>query len=300
MPSPDSRVEVEPDSVHRVIEALRSCSREYSAAAGRLCTNLPVMAPLIFLHTELELDIAAARLHALAVRLDYAAAVEANRILVLRGADGGDVSGVVRDLFGDLGGEARRLVGDVRDEPGWQASVNPLAWPVHVVVGVVENLGQLWQEAEMAGRLGPGYGNLDPAGGQRARQQAIATCLNFIEIAGTWDGVDPGISQRARNRAFLKALDWKDLADRDLPRWAGHVGSGLVLGEMVAGIAGGADEIAAGGLVESGYEGLNGINKVPSDRDQKGDPSPDELVARAEKAFSGFLGQPSPSRNPAP
>lgn len=309
MAAPDALVEVDPESIRGVLKALRSTSRACAAASGAVSTNLPMMPPVFHQQVQGALDQVARRLRDLAVELEYLACREAWRVSWLLEAGAGDVTGPLKDLLSDLAIEGRRVIGDLQREPGPEATFDDTAGVVHLVNGVADNLAQVWSEMEMLGRLGPNYSGIDPRGAERARQDAIATVLNLCEMGGLWDSVDTSIRGDAQLQALGRAVDWKDAAAGDLPRWVGHMGSGLVIGSVLRGLAGGRDRIPSssvleddaslGAALQAGYGGVNRMNKIPADRDGRRRPTSAELVARVERQFSGFLGQPPPRRRPA-
>jgi hypothetical protein len=300
----DALVEVDPASVERVIQGLRDASRAYSDAAGRLCTNLPLMPPVFFMRTQVELDMIAARLQRLAVELEVSALREAWRIAWLIDAGAGAVAGATGDFINDLAAEARGRIVDLDREPGPEATLDPFAARVHFVHGVADNLGQMWQELAMIGRLEPGYGTVDPAGGEEARVAAVNTVYNLVDLSGAWDWVDPGTRLRALQHAVGRAIDWNDIAAGDAPRWLGHVGSGIVLGAFVSGLAGGSKgafvttEADEGLTLGAAYKGFNNANKIPSDASDDGKPSTRAILARLERKVRPRSQRATPARQP--
>ncbi|MFN2465881.1 MAG: hypothetical protein ABR598_06395 [Candidatus Dormibacteria bacterium] len=311
MSAPDALVEVDPASIRAVIESMRASAVEYVRVASAISANLPPMPPLFHLVMEQQLERIRRRLHNLAFQLEVDALREAWRVAALEEAGATGVLRPMAALADDLGNEVRQVIQGLQAEPGPQASIDPDAARVHLASGVADNALQVWNEAAMVGRLGPNYDQVDPAGAAEARQQALATFLNLCELGGTWDAVDPGIRTRALQHALGRALDVKDLAAGDIPRWVGHVGSGLALGRIIVELAGGPgrvppavkleDNLTTGALVTTGYDNISRVNRIPSDRDEgdEGVPSRARMVVNLERRLITSLGPAKPPRRRA-
>ncbi|MEA2682847.1 MAG: hypothetical protein QOK05_1175 [Chloroflexota bacterium] len=259
-----------PESVKVALNRMRECSREYAAVAGRLGKGIPVMPPLCLVRTEADLQAVATRLLGLAVRLEVVALEEGVRVSRLVSAGAGDVAGAVRTGLADLGDEARRLVGDLQDQPG---ELNPAAAQVHVLSGSVDDVVQEWRTLETFARLDPNYASLDPAGAAVARQQVTAMALNLASLTPAWALVDPGGSGRAAERFVDRAIDGHDLARGDRTRWAGHMGMALAV-TLLTGAIGGegtatadtvAHEVTPARVVATGVERVGDLNRLPTD-----------------------------------
>ncbi|HEV1998087.1 MAG TPA: hypothetical protein VGR61_08165, partial [Candidatus Dormibacteraeota bacterium] len=173
------RVEVDPVTVLGALNQLRRASREYSAAGWRMSTSLPLMPPAFMAHAQMALDVFAGQLQTLAVALEVDAAVEGWRISRLTEAGAGDVAEAVRRLVTDLGAEGRQAWDDLSRESGTEAMVDPVGGNVHILLGAVDSLSQLFQTAVTFSHVGPEYAGIDPQGAARARQETIAMAINL-------------------------------------------------------------------------------------------------------------------------
>ena len=265
---------VEPSSVVAAASELRRASQLYAATGWRLATNLPSMPPTFMASVQLELDLVAARLQALAVRLDLDAATEAWRMSRLEDADTGDFGAAIAQLVGDLGVEGRQAWGSMVAESGPQALGDPVGGNAHLLEGVGDNLFQLLELATMFGHLNPGYANTDPAGATSARQEVLAMAVNLMMLVPEVAAVDPEGHRRAVAETAAKVTDWQDLERGDLPRWVGHVGTGILLGTLVSSLttSGGAAATAGadldagdtGAAVDATYKTFGQANRLPT------------------------------------
>jgi hypothetical protein len=292
-------VRIDTDSVLRALGRMRQCSREYSAAAGRLGKGVPPMPPACLLATELALERATARLLSLALRVELKAVIEEWRVSCLVDAGGGDVGTSARHLGSDLTDETRRLVGDLQAQPG--ITLDPLVAEVHAVSGAVDALGQGWGILELLGHLDPTYQALHPLEAATARQQVLAMGLNTVAIVSPeWAAVDPDGHRQATMGLAARAIDARDLSRGDLTRWGGHIGFGMLLGLLTRGLteesspapsttADAAPDTAAAGL-KTGLDALDRVNLIPTDGyDFQGSPVA-PLVHKVERAFRGRFG----------
>jgi hypothetical protein len=299
-------VEVDPASVLRAAGELRQASRLYSAVGWRIRTSLPFMPPVFAARAEVTVDVAAARLQALATRLDLDAAVEGWRMSRLGGADAGDVGGAVRQFAADLSTQGRLAWDDLSAENGLQATADPLGRSVHLLLGAADDLSQLFRTAMTFGQATPMYAIGDPAGAGRARQEIVAMAINLLMLFPESAVLDPEAHRRALSGTAASLLDWNDLKQGDVPRWTGHVGTGLLLGWLTKGLApadsaGAADpalEGAGGDLgpaVRNGYQALSDANRLPTGlggRDNSQPPSPlPQAVGCAESDLEGRKGR---------
>lgn len=292
-------VRIDDNSVLRALARMRECSREYAAAAGRLGKGVPLMPPACLVSTELALERATARLLGLAVRAELKAVIEEWRVSCLVDAGGGDVGTAARHLASDLTGEARRLVGDLQEQPG--LSLDPLVIGVHEVSGAADSLGQYWRTVELVGHLDPTYQVLHPREAATARQQVLAMGLNTVAIVSPeWAALDPQGHHQATMRLAAGTIDAHDLARGDVSRWAGHVGFGILLGLLTRGLAEDAAPASlatedaapgtAGSALKTGLNAFDQVNRVPTDGyDSHGGPA-EALVRKVERALRGTHG----------
>lgn len=293
---PEGLVEVEPAAVLRVAAELRQASRQYSAAGWRMSTSLPLMPPRFLARTQVTLDVIAARLQQLALALELAAAVEAWRMSCLVDAGAGDLGSEVRQLMNDLSDQGRQAWDDLARESGPQASLDPLGGQVHIALGVADAISQLFQAAETLSHLDPTYATTNPGGAARARQEMIAMAINLVLLLPDTAFIDPAGHRQATEGAAARLVDWRDLERGDLPRWVGHIGTGLTLDGLARGISPADDPALAGegaldggenglgSVLRAGYDGLSQANHLPTDtggRDPGGAPSrPRQIQAR--------------------
>jgi hypothetical protein len=292
-------VRIDADSVLRALARMRLCSREYSAAAGRLGKGVPPMPPACLVSTELDLQRARARLLGLALRVELRAVIEEWRVSCLVDAGGGDVTTAAGHLGSDLSDQARRLVGDLQEQPG--ITLDPLAGEVHTVSGAADSLGQDWTTLELLGHLDPGYQAFHPLEAARTRQEALAMGLNTVAILSPeWAAVDPGGHRQATMRMAARTIDARDLARGDVARWGGHIGFGMLLGLLTRGLTEeespapptpeDAAPDTAGAALKTGLDALDQVNREPTDGyDFRGSPVA-PLLRKVEQSFRGRIG----------
>ena len=301
---PDELVEVAPATVLRVAEEFRQASRRYSAAGWRMSTSLPLMPPRFLARAQLTLDVIAGRLQNLALQMELDASVEVLRMGRLREAGADVLVSDVRALLIDLNDEGHQAWADLSAESGPEAGIDPLGGQVHIALGITDTVSQMFQVAESLSHLDPAYAARDPAGAARARQERIAMAINLVYLLPDTALIDPAGHRQASEQAEARLADWGDLHQGDLPRWVGHLGSGIALTWLVRAIPpadnpalrGGAALDGAGdgpgGLIRGGYEGLSHANRLPTESDDprsKQAPSrPKEIQAR----IASFVEQP--------